>query len=167
MNLSDAYKEAERRLLDPRCASLFNLTTLANMDPIEVAEMEMYGSTPNFGLETLQATHYRILPMGAPTYDPNSRQVRVTGAATVSWNSVFINSQGPLFNMRPNVPGAPAVTLDMGTGLGQTEFAALLLLHELGHQVGLFRSDAKDAALNRRYTQAVIYNCFSDARNHR
>jgi hypothetical protein len=134
------------------------------MDPIEVAEMEIYGETPNFGLDTLEATNYRILPLGAPSYDSNTGSVRVSGAATFSISNVFVNSQGPFFNIRPNVSGRGPVTLDLGTGLNQTQFAAFQLLHELGHQVGLFGPDANDAALNSRYSQAVLDACFPELR---
>ncbi len=100
--------------------------------------MELYNDFPNVGLEYLNATQYRVLSLGATTYNQNTHTVSVTGAQTVAYNSVFINSEGPFSNLTPNVPGAGVTTLDLGTGLNQTEFAAFILLHELGHQVGLF-----------------------------
>ena len=135
---TNAFNAARKRLQNSSCASLFNLTFLGQMDPIAVAEMELNGERPNFRLETLEATNYRILSQGAPRVDPNSGEVRVIGAATYSSRDVFVNSQGPLFDIKPNVPGKGVVSLDLGTGLNQTEFGAFLLLHELGHQVGLF-----------------------------
>jgi hypothetical protein len=58
------------------------------------------------------------------------------------------------------VPGAGLKTLDFGTGLRGAGFDALLLLHELGHQVGVFGSDVDNPKLNRSYTQQVLDACF-------
>ncbi len=59
------------------------------------------------------------------------------------------------------VPGKSGLQiLDMGTGLSGTKFGALLLLHELGHQVGIFGKDAGNEKVNRGYTQQVLDACF-------
>ncbi|MCP9496801.1 MAG: hypothetical protein MSG64_20380 [Pyrinomonadaceae bacterium MAG19_C2-C3] len=59
-----------------------------------------------------------------------------------------------------NIPGAGFKTLDFGTGLRGADFGALLLLHELGHAVGIFGPDAGNQKLNKKYTDQVIKNCF-------
>jgi RHS repeat-associated protein len=108
----------------------------------------------------LESTEYRVLPLGAPSLNQQTGQYGVTGAQTNSSTSVFINSQGPFFNTIINIPGVGNRTFDFGTGLSGAEFGALLLLHELGHQIGIFRSDRNDSALNRSYTQQVQDACF-------
>jgi RHS repeat-associated protein len=109
---------------------------------------------------TLSNTEYRILPTQAPTWTGNS--VSVVGAHTNSPFSVFINSHGPLFNQTVTNPANGASTiLDLGTGLRGHAFGALLLLHELGHQLRMFGADAGDPMRNRNFTQQVLDNCFT------
>lgn len=111
-------------------------------------------------LATINGAEYRFLSLGAAKLDSNTGDVRVIGAATNSATSVFVNTQGPFLNQNMFVPGAGLKTLDFGTGLRGASFDALLLLHELGHQVGIFGSDANDPKLNRSYTQQVLDACF-------
>lgn len=53
--------------------------------------------------------------------------------------------------------------------LTQTQYAALLILHELGHaygesggDFGFFGPDANDSALNLEYTQRIMRACFPE-----
>jgi hypothetical protein len=109
----------------------------------------------------LGATEYRVLALGRPRVNPQTGDVSVVGAQTNGADSVFVNSQGPFFNNQMVVPGRSGVqALDFGSGLRGADFGALLLLHELGHQVGLFGRDAHDPDLNQRYTRAVLNACF-------
>lgn|SRR5215469_3700238 len=112
---------------------------------------------------TLLSTSYRILPMGAPSVQQDGT-VSAIGASTVpGTTNVFINSQGPFFNPQMQVPGVGPTTLDFGTGLRGSDFGALLLLHELGHETSSasgFKSDAGNSNLNRRQTQKVLDKCF-------
>jgi RHS repeat-associated protein len=142
-DFNKAFKEAEERLDKDKCADLFGGKDAA--------------------LATLRATEYRVLPLatGGPKVDPNTGGVSVIGAQTNSPTSVFINSKGPFFNNMMFVPGKSDLqTLDFGSGLRDAAFGALLLLHELGHQVGRFGADANDQKLNREHTQRVQKACF-------
>jgi hypothetical protein len=135
-----AFDEAERRLTNRRrCADLF-------------------GGLNN-ALNALYSTSYRFLPLGPPRIG-QSGQLEVIGATTFPGPTVFINTQGPFLNQRFNVPGRGNVIFDLGTGLRGARFAALLLLHELGHVTGIFRPDANNSELNQRQTQRVIDRCF-------
>ncbi len=49
---------------------------------------------------------------------------------------------------------------DFNSGLTGAKFGALLLLHELGHQTGIFGSDAGNQELNQQYTDRVRKACF-------
>jgi hypothetical protein len=111
-------------------------------------------------LATINGAEYRFLPLGAPKVDSKTGAVSVVGAATNSATSVFINTQGPFLNQNMFVPGAGLKTLDLGTGLRGASFDAVLLLHELGHQLGIFGPDKDKPDLNRKYTQQVLDACF-------
>ncbi len=139
-----ALTEAEKRLQKADCAKLFGKSAadLINM---------------------LENTEYRVitLPGGGPTYDSNTDEVNVVAAQTNSSTSVFINDKGPFFNNQMFVPGKSGLTiLDFNSGLRGSQFGALLLLHELGHQTGIFGSDAGNQKLNREYTRRVQKACF-------
>ena len=133
------YQEALSRLSNPECASMFN---------------------PDGGyadaLETLVGTSYRILDLGKQT----------TGANTVDSSNVFINSKGAFFNQTLQDPATGKFTYyDFGTGLTGAAWDALLLLHELGHQTGVFGPDAAgtpgvNPGQNRMNTQSVLDHCF-------
>jgi len=58
------------------------------------------------------------------------------------------------------VPGAGLKALDFHSGLRGASFDALILLHELEHQLGVFESDKDKPDLNRKYTQQVLDACF-------
>lgn len=151
--VSDKYKkkfnaaltEAEKRLSKEECAKLF-------------------GKTAADLIAMLQNTEYRILPLtsGGPKYDSATNTTTVTGAQTNSPTSVFINSKGPFLQNVMFVPGAPRnpVTLDFNSRLRGAQFGALLLLHELGHQVKLFGPDASDYKVNLAHTKQVLKECF-------
>jgi YD repeat-containing protein len=139
-----ALQEAEKRLQKADCAKLFGKSAadLVNM---------------------LENTEYRVLAFkdGAPRYDSATGETTVIGAQTNSPSSVFINEKGPFFNNRMLVIGKTGLqTLDLNSGLHGKEFSALLLLHELGHQTGIFGSDAGNQKLNDKYTQQVRKACF-------
>jgi hypothetical protein len=139
-----ALQQAEKRLQKADCAKLFgkSAANLVNM---------------------LENTEYRVLTLasGGPTVDPNTGDVRVVGAQTNSPSSVFINDKGPFFNPVMFVPGKSGTqTLDFNSGLRGSQFGALLLLHELGHQTGIFGSDAGNSKLNREYRRRVQKTCF-------
>ena len=69
--------------------------------------------------------------------------------------TILFNSEGPFANPRLSVYG-----VRFNYGLGDEDLRALLLLHELGHLLGIFKSDAQDAIWNRDYTKTVLAACF-------
>ena len=129
-----------KRLLKDECAKFFG--------GIEVA------------MTTINNTEYRFLRRGAPAVNPANGVLGVMGAETKGPNSVFINTQGPSISQNILVPGEGVKSFGYGTGLRGTEFNTMLLLHELGHQVGIFGPDAKDPKLNAAYTKQVLKACF-------
>ena len=135
------FQEALRRLENPNCAKIFDPDG-SFADPVE----------------TLKNTIYRILPMPKLT----------TGAATVDASHVFINSSSYFFKQNLYDPATGRFGFyDFGTGLTGASWDALLLLHELGHQTGVFGNDAGPNAnpdQNRTNTRTVLDNCFKSLR---
>ena len=123
------------------------------------------GLTETFGtadalaevLGTLANTQYRIVPFD-----------RGGALATMAPNSVFINTMGAFF-WPPSGDGLitfglPASGANITLAAGSAR--ALLLLHELGHQVGvLFTPDADNAIANEANTRRILQQCFVQDRN--
>ena len=124
----------ECRLTDPKCSGTFG----------------------DNGLGVLEDTDYRVVGFGSDR--------KGQGAATISSESVFINSQGAFFStpsaegqVTLNIPGAQI------TFLSQASADAFLLLHELGHQTGVFTADAGFRGadqVNAENSWQVLTNCF-------
>jgi len=124
---------------------------------------DLFGGLEN-ALNILAATEYRFveLPGGNATQRPDG-SFAVSGAQTVSSDEVQVNAWGPFLNQTLLVTtpsGVVSVTFDFGTGLSGSAFQSLILLHELGHQAGVFQSDAQDSGLNAAQTQQVYDACF-------
>lgn len=49
---------------------------------------------------------------------------------------------------------------DMRTGLGDSDFRAFLLLHELGHLTGRLGDDRSDPSLSDTFNQRIMVDCF-------
>ena len=137
-----ALEEAKKRLKKkPNCATLFGKSS---------ADL----------IKMLDNTEYRVLNLGSPQLDSNTGDVSVTGAQTNDAASVWINEKGPFFHQNLFIPGKGLTTLDFKTGFRGKKFGSLLLLHELGHQAGVFGPDAGNQKLNQQYTDAVKKACF-------
>ena len=136
-----ALDEAKKRLAKPDCAKLFGKSS---------ADL----------IKMLENTEYRVNDLGSPKYDSTTDTVSVVGAQTNSATSVWINEKGPFFNQNIFVPGKGLTTLDFKTGYRGDKFGSLLLLHELGHQAGVFGPDANNQTQNRANTDAVKKACF-------
>ncbi|MEA2204181.1 MAG: hypothetical protein QOE77_957 [Blastocatellia bacterium] len=121
----------------------------------------LFGKSVSDLIAMLDATEYRVLDLGRYTFNAATLETSVTGAQTASATDVHINKQGPFFNNQMFIRerGKP-VTLDFHSGLRGAAFGALLLLHELGHQTGIFGSDRGDPDKNLGYTQRVKEACF-------
>ncbi|MBI3427145.1 MAG: hypothetical protein HY011_29805 [Acidobacteria bacterium] len=145
-DFNNAIAEATSRLNSDDCAKLFGGKDAA--------------------LGALYGARYSYQDLSQATQDPNTGAVSAVGAATyrnTNPPAVYINNYGPFRNTSVLVRGSSGVkshTFDFGTGLRGAQFGALLLLHELGHLVGIFGSDAGDSKLNRGYTQQVQDACF-------
>jgi hypothetical protein len=144
-SIKDGLKEAEKRLDDPDCAALFGGKEKA--------------------LAALRAARFSYQNLGAARVNPDD-SINVVGAATATNTnppSVYINSYGPFKNQTILVitpSGVKSQTFDFGSGLRGNDFRALILLHELGHLVGIFGPDANNQALNQEYTNRVKAACF-------
>jgi hypothetical protein len=100
------------------------------------------------GPQTLDATQYRFLNLQNPS----------TGAATISPNNVFINSNGPYMTYTPT----PGQTGPFGRSWTQGQFRGFILLHELGHQLSSITGFQPDAGspLNQQQSRQVLSACF-------
>jgi len=132
------FQEALKRLKDnPNCAKMFDPDG-SYADP----------------LATLEDTVYRILPIPKLS----------TGAQTSDSSHVFINANSYFFHQNVYDPATGKFNYyDFGTGLTGASWDALLLLHELGHETGVFGSDAgpdANPSQNRTNTQSVLDHCF-------
>ena len=141
--LNRAFENLDERLRSrPACAALF-------------------GGIDN-AQRILSGTEYRFVDLGGPRQNPDGT-FSVFGAQTIDDAHVQVNSSGPFMNQNLLVitPSGPqSRTFDFGTGLRDADFQALLILHELGHQSGVFQDDRGDSELNRRQTQQVLDACF-------
>jgi RHS repeat-associated protein len=114
---------------------------------------------------TLDNTDYSFQDLGRPSTDPETGLPTVTGARTNSSTSVTINSLGPfgrsLLLCPPGASGCNNGTYTPNLA-GQTgiDLDALILLHELGHQMGKLGPDAGDPKANAANTAAVKAACF-------
>jgi hypothetical protein len=116
-------------------------------------------------LEDTMYRMYRLLSLpsgvgawtvGAPTPSDPSYSTNVT-----------INTDGAFFNAGPNPNGTESVTMPNSSGVSTSftfaslsTFGRFLLLHELGHQVGVFGPDSASAGANGANSQAVLNDCF-------
>jgi len=128
----------------------------SDADTYQIAQA--YGYVAN----AMAATTYRILPLASPS----------TGAATIGASDVFINSTGVFFTATPAADGSVTVFLpDSVTGAASANtfvsvqaLQGFMLLHELGHQLGLYGADTT-AVDNGRNSRAILDHCFErDAR---
>jgi hypothetical protein len=102
------------------------------------------GST--YAMGVMDATLYRFVDLPE---NPNAT------AAAPSFHHVLIvpSSAFMTYDARPGQPRP----LDRNWNSG-ADFGALVLLHELGHQVGRFGEDT-GIEINRRHSRDVIWNC--------
>ena len=96
------------------------------------------------GPQTLDATQYRFLDLHNPT----------TGAATITPNNVFVNSQGPYISYTPT----PGQTGPFGRYWTQGQFRGFILLL-LGDPVLVFLSKHWSAPSLRRPSPSSLVKC--------
>ena len=135
------FDEALNRLKDSKCRKIFCKT----------GKDLGYDYLANI----LKNTSYYIEPLP-----------RGAGAATESTDEVFIGNSGPFFTGDTNISIPPA---QMGLSSwpsvnfqSPAQMRAFILLHELGHQTGVFGPDQFDF-INGQHSIKVLENCFGDA----
>lgn len=124
---------------------------------------KLFGGLQN-ALNTLNGATYRLFSAPIKTTIQNGKGVpSVVGAMTAPGNTVFINLLGPFF-LGPNLKasGNQNFKADFGTRLKGKELAALLLFHELGHQIKKWGKDSGvgDKATNLKHTMDAYNACF-------
>ncbi|HEU4386304.1 MAG TPA: hypothetical protein VFV34_00805, partial [Blastocatellia bacterium] len=143
-DFNERFDAALKRLEDPNsdCAKLFGGKDKA--------------------INALQNASYSYQNLGMGKVDQDGR-LHVTGAATFG-NTVFINTFGPFRNptiLVQTVSGVRPQTANQGLN-NPVDVGALILLHELGHLLGIFKPDANNSELNQAQTQQVIDACFKE-----
>ena len=142
------FAEALRRLNNSDCLKLF----------CDDGKKKKRNKSPKMldPVDVLDHTEYHIYP-----FSGNSK----AGAQTNSTNSVFINSNGPFFgdNSTIYIPNdKPGITSLREVPFGSLdEMRAFILLHELGHQVGIFPADLFPF-INGTHSLRVLEACFKD-----
>lgn len=150
--LQAGFEDAWNRVTNPDCSGL-------RTPPSEVFAL---GGGTWYLQQTLADTTYRIVPF------PMRGS---TGAQTVDTNNVMINLAGAFFTATPDGNGLvtfriPNPTTPNQTStftLGVADFRAFVLLHELGHQAGVFGADTGDPAANGQHSLNVLRDCFGVA----
>ena len=83
------------------------------------------------------------------------------------YGTFIVNLTGAFFTAQPNAFGIVTVAFPSPYSPGvkdtvqmnQMDFQATLILHELGHETGVFGPDTTDT-VNGGYTDQVLENCF-------
>jgi RHS repeat-associated protein len=141
-----AFREAWSVLqTDPNCAG-----SLVNQ-PAE-------SSAASYVTGVLADTTYRIMPFGLG--------MSAVGAQTNEDGSVFINQTGAFFTLQPNASGnvtfnipSPTTGRWVAVTLPQVDFQAFIILHETGHETGVFGPD-QNPVVNGQHSWDVLENCF-------
>mgnify|MGYP000940732449 CR=1 FL=1 len=141
----NALKYAAGKLKKKECADDFG----------DGAVEKMNNATYTYGVS------YKTNADGSPTATPNPD---VYASTDVSSQAVTINMVGHFFSIAPTevtVNGSTYVqSNDMGTGLSQTAFDAFVLLHELGHLMGVLGDDRTNQSLADDFNAKILKDCF-------
>jgi RHS repeat-associated protein len=136
-----AWKEVSKRLNKPDCAKLFG----------EAGAGASFFTSAPFTMGTW---------MDPGTTNLNESVYLFTDPLTATIN---INYVGHFFDIdvKVSVPGGVVtVRADMGTGLGDKDFRAFTLLHELGHLSGKLGDDGTDPTLADAFNTRIMKDCF-------
>ena len=116
-------------------------------------------------VQTLTSAQYVLSKLGAPRFVGN--RAFVTAARTViEENIVLINLDGPFITPRLIVGGKRYRFNGILTGeatpivVSDSQFRAVILLHELGHLLGTFAPDTNNLKQNQANNRAVLGHCF-------
>jgi RHS repeat-associated protein len=107
-----------------------------------------HGDNPQKVLNTLQNTSYRYASL-----DPTS------GAVTFPGGTVFINSGGLFVSASSGKVTIGSLHCNVGN---DSDIRGLILLHELGHELGIFGADSGPelAGENAAHSMDIINSCF-------
>lgn len=143
--LLNGFKDAlERVSSKPDCAGFFVAST--------------FDHDLSAASNALEDTTYRIISLPSAGF----------GAATMGPGDVFINSNGSFF-----ITGNGSIVATMPDSQGKatqilfgstTAFEGFILLHELGHEMGVFGKDAGYPgadAVNGSNSKSILDNCFN------
>jgi hypothetical protein len=136
--LAEALDQALIQLQKPRCAEIFG------------------PSAP----DALRTANFRFISLGKPQFDRTGRFFVVNAKTILSARMIVINLDGSFVN--PKLVSGP---LGSDFGLTPVKYRALILLHELGHLVGVFKPDVgvADPTSNersRQYSAMIRSKCF-------
>jgi RHS repeat-associated protein len=149
--LTNGFDDAFDHLNTVKCADFFTGTDHAatEFNPYDV-------------LNALSDTTYWLYP---------SSMVPQTGAQTVDATNVQLNLNGQFFNYTTNANGTVTVALPDSAGnrtnttfTDASTFQGFILLHEFGHQMGVYGPDT-DSAMNGTNSAGVLDNCFNKDAN--
>jgi hypothetical protein len=153
--LQAAFNAAWNLLNSSECANLFApppalAETVPGLSSTDAAQFQLYDTT------------YRLVPFGPG--------LSGTGGQTVDPVNVMINTTGALYTA-PGVNGMVSVRIPSPNTPGQwttlsmsaTDLGAFILLHELGHQMGIFGEDI-NSQVNGDHSWEVLENCFGFTR---
>jgi RHS repeat-associated protein len=153
--LSEALTRTIEMLKLEPCAKLFGLT---GQDAISRLE----GATITFEDFNRRSQAYR-------NGNGNGDYHWVGASASINGTRISINTSGPFVDGKieflngeilsyTDLPGRPRLHK-----LSIDSLRAIILLHELGHIVGVFGSDLTDTTINLEHTEAVLKNCLQIA----
>lgn len=146
--LQVAFADALRHLMNSQgCANLF-------------APASGWLAIPT-AVSALAGTTYRLLALDKTT----------TGAQTVDASNVFLNTTGAFFTAQPdsngqinfNIPSPTSGSQTSTVSLSAADFGAFILLHELGHEMGVFGPDLT-STVNGSNSWQVLEDCFGKTR---
>src|SRR5215469_15597485 len=112
--LAEAVEQALTQLQKPRCAEIFG------------------PSAP----DELRTAKFRFISLGKPQFDRSGRIFVINSRTILSARMIVINPDGAFVNTK-----LLAGPLESDFGLSPVKSRALILLHELGHLVGVFKAD--------------------------
>ncbi|MEW6737586.1 MAG: hypothetical protein AB1489_40265 [Acidobacteriota bacterium] len=121
--------------------------------------LSFFASSGKNGFDALRNAKFQFSPLRRSNGEPAPE---VAAFTRTSENLIVINTRGTFSTLDdPKVTiGDKEVNVDCGTGFRGDKLGALLLLHELGHLVGLFGDDAGDEKKTNKYTAGILKNCF-------
>ena len=150
LDVNQGYDVALDKLNNPDCAGLLAGSSAPASEYLALSGTGAY-------LQQMMAdTTYRAAPIPggeAQTIDPENVMINRAG-------SFFRKLSAPNATMNVTIasPTTPGATVTLA--IQKADYQAALLLHELGHQTGVFGDDDENPQLNSAFTLSVLQDCF-------